>query len=265
MNDLSPEARSLLAAARDGGVPTAARRHNIKHAVLLRAAAVTAASVGAGSVGATSLTAKLVLAGVLASVVSGGAFGVWKLRVAHEVGANRPDTATQSRSVAGKTRPSLAEAKEQSISVSPERPTSAKAGHEPARELAHESGRSPASRTPSREPAHGSQTSAPSPARPPGAEKGIEEEVAQLRQAHEALRVGNPALALKILDDYDRSFPRGVLNEERGAIAAIARCQAQPGPSAQAQAQSFLRSAPSSLLGERVRIACFPGPEGPPR
>jgi hypothetical protein len=254
MNDLSPEARSLLVAARAGGVPTAARRHNIKHAVLLRAAAVTAVSAGVGAAGATSLTAKLVLAGVLASVVSGGAFGVWKLWGARETGVTLPAPVARTLPVADKTRPSGAGASEQSFSVTAERPRAVNAGHEPARSVA--------SKTPAREPSHLSQTRSPSTAPPPSTEKGLAEEVAQLRRAHEALRDDNPALALRILADYDHEFPRGALTEERGAIAAIAACQAQPGPRAQAQAQSFLQKVPSSLLGERVRIACFPGLQG---
>ena len=257
MNDLSPEARSLLAAARAGGVPTAARRHDIKHAVLLRAAAVTAVSVGASTVGATSVTAKLVLAGVLASVATGGAFGVWKLRAAHEASVTPSTPAARSLPVVGKTRPSPADTNEQPLRVPAERPRAMNAGQEPAR--------SPASKTPVREASHLNPARAPSPAAQPSTEKGLADEVVQLRRAHEALRDGKPALALRILDDYDRAFPQGALTEERAAIAAIATCQEQPGPKARAQAQSFLRRAPSSLLGERVRSACFPGQVVPPK
>ena len=261
MNDLSPEARSLLTAARVGGVPTAARRHNIKHAVLLRAAAVTAVSAGASTVGATSVTAKLVLAGVLASVATGGAVGVWKLRAGHEASGTPSAPAARSLPVVGKT-PS-------------ERPRAMNEGQEPASEPARASGRTPASKAPVREASHLTPTHAPSPAAQPSVEKGadksadksvdksvdkrLSDEVVQLRRAHAALRDGKPALALRILADYDRAFPHGALTEERTAIAAIAACQEQPGPTARAQAQSFLRRAPSALLGERVRTACFPG------
>ena len=51
MNDLGPEAQSLLEAARGAEAPTRADRQRIKHAVLLRVAtvgAVSAVSMAAG-------------------------------------------------------------------------------------------------------------------------------------------------------------------------------------------------------------------------
>jgi hypothetical protein len=249
MKDLSPEARSLLTAARASGVPTVARRHNIKHTVLLRAAAVTAASAGAGAVGATSLMAKLLLAGILASAATGGAVGVWKLRGTRDVAVTPSAASARPLHVADKNRPSQASAQGQDISVPTERPRATNLGREPARSFT--------GRTPVREANRESQPNTLALAPPASAERRLQDEVAQLRHAHEALRNGNPALALKILADYDRDFPKGALTEERGAIAAIASCQSQPGSSVRAQAQAFLRSAPSSLLGERVRAACF--------
>jgi outer membrane protein assembly factor BamD (BamD/ComL family) len=77
-----------------------------------------------------------------------------------------------------------------------------------------------------------------------------------LRLAQDDLRAGLPAQALRRLAEYDRRFPKGTLDQERRAIQAIAMCQAQPGPSAQAQAERFLRHAPESPLAERVRAAC---------
>lgn len=258
MNDLSPETRSLLTAARAGGVPTAARRHHIKHAVLLRAAAVTAVSAGASTAGATSVTAKLVLAGVFATVVSGGAFGVWKLHTAHKTSITSSAPAARRLPVEGNPVPVQAAANERSIRVPSEQPRA-----NPSHEQAREPGRAPAGKTPVRDVSRAVPTISPTP--PLSPEKGLTDEVAQLRRAHEAIRDGKPTMALKILADYDREFPQGVLTEEREAIAAIATCQARPGESAKAQARSFLRRAPGSLLDERVRAACFPGPESSPR
>jgi len=81
-------------------------------------------------------------------------------------------------------------------------------------------------------------------------------ELTVLRQAQEDLRAGLPASALRRLADYDRRFGRGALEEERRAVAAIARCQVDPGPAAEIQAARFLRGAPESPLAERVRSAC---------
>jgi len=66
-----------------------------------------------------------------------------------------------------------------------------------------------------------------------------------------------PERTLETLAEYDRRFGRGVLVEERQAIAAIALCQAEPGPAARAQAEAFMRKAPASPLRERVRAACI--------
>ena len=81
-------------------------------------------------------------------------------------------------------------------------------------------------------------------------------ELTVLRQAQADLRAGLPASALRRLADYDRRFGRGALEEERQAVAAIARCQVDPGSAAEIQAARFLRSAPESPLAERVRSAC---------
>jgi hypothetical protein len=82
-------------------------------------------------------------------------------------------------------------------------------------------------------------------------------EVSVLKRAREELRRGRPARALEALAEYDRRFGRGVLVEERQAMAAIAACQAEPGPAARAQAEAFMRGAPASPLRERVREACI--------
>jgi hypothetical protein len=97
--------------------------------------------------------------------------------------------------------------------------------------------------------------SVPAPERAPTLDS-LDPELTLLRQAQEDLRAGVPAQALRRLDEYDRRFGKGTLNEERRAIGAIALCQAHPGPAAQAQAERFLRAAPQSPLAGRVRSAC---------
>lgn len=81
-------------------------------------------------------------------------------------------------------------------------------------------------------------------------------EVSVLGRAREELRLGRPGRALDVLAEYDRRFGKGMLGEERRAIAAIATCQANPGSVARTQAEAFIRSAPSSPLLERVRATC---------
>ncbi len=88
-------------------------------------------------------------------------------------------------------------------------------------------------------------------------EDQLNAEVAVLKRAREELRLGRPAQALEALLEYDRRFGKGALGEERQAIAAIAACQAHPGPNAHAEAQAFMRSSPHSPLFDRVREACI--------
>jgi hypothetical protein len=88
-------------------------------------------------------------------------------------------------------------------------------------------------------------------------EDQLNAEVDVLKRAREELRLGRPTEALEALSEYDRRFGKGALGEERQAIAAIAACQAHPGPSARAQAQAFMRSSPKSPLLDRVRAACI--------
>ena len=88
-------------------------------------------------------------------------------------------------------------------------------------------------------------------------EDQLDAEVAVLKRVREELRVGRPAQALEALREYDLRFGKGALDEERQAMAAIAACQAHPGPGARAQAEAFMRSSPNSPLLDRVRVACI--------
>jgi hypothetical protein len=109
---------------------------------------------------------------------------------------------------------------------------------------------------PAPEPASAVVPVVKSEAAPRPGPRPLDPELTMLRQAQDDLRAGLPARALRRLEEYDRRFPKGILDQERRAIQAIAMCQAQPGPAAQAQAEHFLRHAPESPLVERVRAAC---------
>jgi hypothetical protein len=110
MNDLSHEARALVAAARTVTVPAGPRRHHIKHSVLLRVAAVGATAAGAGVASATSLASKVVIGALLATVVTGGAYGVWQWRASVEAHsahrrAREPARAREGQRTAPVARP----------------------------------------------------------------------------------------------------------------------------------------------------------------
>jgi hypothetical protein len=245
MNDLGPEARSILEAARGVEAPTRADRQRIKHAVLLRVATLGAVSTTAGGAVAMSLATKVTVAALTVAVLGGGSVSllVRKDRTAPPVSVasartpsrtlhaapNRPVAAPEAPAVVGDPRPKpvLPEVRRREV-VRPEvRPT------EPVSV--------PVTKI----------TPAPVPAL-----NSLDPELTVLRQAQEDLRAGLPAQALRRLAEYDRRFGKGALDQERRAIEAIALCQAHPGPAAQAQAERFLRAAPESPLAERVRSAC---------
>ncbi|HJX63692.1 MAG TPA: hypothetical protein VJ860_07035 [Polyangia bacterium] len=243
MNDLGPEARSILQAARGAEAPTRADRQRIKHAVLLRVATLGAVSTTAGGAVAMSLATKVTVAALTVAVLGGGSVTllVRKDRAAPPVpvasarepsrtlhaGANRPVAAPEAPAVVEESRPKpvLPEVRRREVARPELRPAETVIAAESA------------------------------PASVP-ALNSLDPELTVLRQAQEDLRAGLPAQALRRLSDYDRRFGKGALEQERRAIEAIALCQVHPGPAAQAQAGSFLRAAPESPLAERVRSAC---------
>ncbi len=97
----------------------------------------------------------------------------------------------------------------------------------------------------------------------PAADATLHAEIALLRPAQKALRAGDHARALRLLDDHAKSFPRSVLAEER----SLGRIQALCGLGRRTQAQSaiaaFVRRHPRSPLIGRVESAC-PAEESTP-
>lgn len=240
MNDLKPEARSLLQAARGAESLGHQDRARIKRRVLMQVAVVGgSATVGGGAV-AMSLT-KITLLVTTVAALGGGAVSVWawqRSRPTPVAATSRPTVkAAESELVPPETAPTVTMPRaEEAPAVRPE----------PVR---HEAAKNTARRSP--------------PAAAPTAEvadlrpvEPLDRELRVLRQAQDDLRAGLPAQALRRLQDFDRRFGAGSLGQERQAVAAIAQCQASPGPAAQARAQAFLRSTPESPLVARVRSAC---------
>jgi hypothetical protein len=81
------------------------------------------------------------------------------------------------------------------------------------------------------------------------------EELALLKRAEHAIRSGQPELALSLLDELERRYPRTRLEEERTAARLMARC-ARADANASADAARFLQNRPASVYSERVRAEC---------
>jgi hypothetical protein len=267
MNDLGPEVRSMLDAARGAEPPTRADRQRIKHAVLLRAAtlgAVSTASMAAGGAAAMSVATKVTVAALTVAVLGGGSVSLWALK--EHVPPAAPTRVVQPRTArrvppAPPIRPVAAVE-----AVVPEAPAvEAPAVEAPA--IVEEPRPKPLPPEVRRREGVRSEVRRSEPESVPVAESApviestprldsLDRELTALRQAQEDLRAGLFAQALRRLAEYDRRFGNGPLEQERRAIEAIALCRLHPGPASRAQAERFLRAAPLSPLAERVRSAC---------
>jgi outer membrane protein assembly factor BamD (BamD/ComL family) len=74
--------------------------------------------------------------------------------------------------------------------------------------------------------------------------------------AQTAIQRGDYVSALAKLDEHQRSFPSGLLAEERTAARVVALCGANRQAEARALAATFLKQHPTSPLAPRVKSAC---------
>lgn len=237
MNDLKPETRALLAAARGADALAPQRRDRIKRGVLTQVAVLGASAAVGGGAAAMSVATKITLVLSSLAVLGGGTISValWQHRRATVEVSHPTTSAPRPARVEPPTKPAA------QVTVSPAAPPT------PVRREAP--------RYAPRRPSAGNEPAAPTAPVGP-----LDPELRVLRQAQDDLRAGLPAQALRRLQDFERRFGTGSLGQERQAIAAIALCQARPGPGAQARAEAFLRSAPDSPLAARVRWACDEAP-----
>jgi outer membrane protein assembly factor BamD (BamD/ComL family) len=81
-------------------------------------------------------------------------------------------------------------------------------------------------------------------------------EVDLVRRAHAALQDGDPARALKLLDQHAAAFPNGALAEERSVARIKALCLLGRSPEARSAAQQFRRQTPRSQYLRTVEASC---------
>ena len=98
----------------------------------------------------------------------------------------------------------------------------------------------------------------PSPARKRAASDNFAEEVAMLSKATTALRAGNAAEALSLLQAHRQRFPASRLVEEQHAARAQALCALGRSAEAAAELARLERIAPQSPHLARVKRACAP-------
>jgi hypothetical protein len=273
MNDISPEAQGLLKAARNDFEASSEDCARIDRKLTARlglaagaiAGATTATSVSAATTGATGaaaagatgttaiVAAKWVAAGLLLAAAGAGGGSMYRssrqttappVARVMEAPPRLPGTA------AATTVPSLGTV---ALSSPMEPP-----GTEPI-PVPIASPPAPREHTPSSMPAS-PKTHATRLGWAPDATLGAETQV--MRRADQALRAGDPAGALALLDEHARAFPDGVLAEERSAERVTTLCALGRLGEARAEAAHFLANHSESPLVKVVRRSCGGGGSG---
>jgi hypothetical protein len=96
----------------------------------------------------------------------------------------------------------------------------------------------------------------PSSSAPAAPASDLNAELALLQEVHVALKGGDGARALALLDEHDRRFPNGQLGEESQAARVFALCTLGRVGNAREMASRFLRQHAHSPLAARVARAC---------
>ncbi|WP_434424668.1 hypothetical protein [Nannocystis pusilla] len=84
-------------------------------------------------------------------------------------------------------------------------------------------------------------------------------EMALLQEAQAALRGGQPAAALRLLERHAQEFAAGSMTEERQALRVLALCAAGEVGRGADEAAVFLGAHPRSTYAARVNAACSGG------
>ena len=237
MSGLSPEARSIIEAARGGDDPCPHDRKRVRSSLVLRlgagaatvgaaTSAGTAAAAGTSHAAGTGLLVGLLPKGLaVLSAVTAIGIGAY---VTHDPAAPSPEVVV---SVAAPVAPPpvATEVRVPFETVEPRPAETALSVELPKR--------------------------APAPAKSPEG-PSLASEVESLREAHTALREGKANEALDALDRDAAPADSSALDQERAAVRIFALCRLGQTDEARQLAGEFLAKWPSSPHAPRVRTAC---------
>jgi hypothetical protein len=234
-----PSDRALPAAL---GIVAAGATLGASASASAASAAAVAGSVG-GSIAPKGLSLGVLAAGkwlamgAVAAAVAGGTFAYERSP------AKKPPTTVA---------PFTATATPRTVTVSGPR-ESFPTAHTPVEPVAAQS----ASQAPL-PPTPGTTTSVPTRPELPSADGkrgalGLGEQVAMLGLAHDALADGDPAGAIRFVDDYDRQFPQGLLAQESTALRIEALVKQGALDSAGQLGDRCMSANPASPLAAKVR------------
>ena len=258
MSELGPDAREILRNGRTGDDPSPADRARI-HAALMATIAASAATTAATSASASTANvglsasvgaAKPVVASLFGSVFAKGMLIVFLGAAGTGAWLAWPK-ASQTSSI-----PRIPDQQTAPISTEIVAPPPAA----PA-EVAEEKQIDPPAAAPvlvapvKPLPVHGSAsaTAAKTPEEPADS---IIAETQRLREAHGALRSGDPEKALALLSEEAAETEGQKLREERAAARVLVLCKLGRVDEANAEAAAFLAQNPRSPHADRVRKAC---------
>lgn len=255
MTELTPEARSLLAGARDFPARSAEDRARVREALRARLAAeappVAAVPPRTATPAASALRKFGPRAGLAGTALVAALLGPLAYYASHrgapatvEPTATATSVTTATGASPGTTAATVAPVASNEVSI-PMPNAQASASPEPS-----EPGAPSASAAPVRPRAPALARARPSVA----PESTLAAELALLRPA----RSSAPAQALALLDEHARRYPRGVLAEERQAQRIVALCGLGRRDEATTALAAFERAYPQSPHTQRARRACAP-------
>lgn len=234
MNDveLGPEEKSLIAAARESNAPTEVQRTRVSKGLAVKLAAGAAVPLLTGTT-AMAMVGKIGVGVAFVAAVATGATYVVATRPARTrpqpaVVADPPSrrpVAVPPTAVAADPSPSVAPAPIPVLADAPTRSERAKAPRQ-------------------------------RPAAKPAPSVDLAGELALLTQANAAIKRGDVAKALELLDGYDRRFPSGKLAEERAAAGILVLCATGRTQAAGVEARRFVERWPRSPLVARIKASC---------
>lgn len=275
MSELSREARSLIASARqeEGLTP---EEHARYRAQLLQRLGLAAGAAGAAALApakaaatadaaATSASAGAAAPAISATAVKAGvSFGLGTLGGKIAIGVTIAAVAVTAHlfTRASAQRDTL----EARLSTSAVVTTSAaivarvKGSVAGAESATHEAPVAPGPAEEREErPAPSPRAAAPSRSASPSSgalDNGFQEDAKLLRDVRAALGAGKDEEALKMLEARRANPTEGILGQERAAAHILTLCRLGRTAEARAASERFLRQHPRSPLGERIRRAC---------
>ena len=299
MSDMSPDAKSILDAARDGDDPTRADDARTRKALVAQlgvglavaastTASTTAAAAGAAGAGAAGtggamvgassagvLLAKILVGVALVGGIGAGGVSLYASRapqIPAYVVVSASTAAPKLTAVLPSATPNSPTQQAQQMPVAPEAlianagmATATATATTTATATATVAPPTPTGATAAAATARTTTAAAPAPhagtpppiSKPaPSVASTLDDETRLVRDADAALRGGDASGALALLDQHARTFPHGVLAEERAAERVLVLCALGRTGEARTAAASFLRDRPLSPLATRIRSSC---------